>query len=179
MFDVEIRLPIATDLSHLAALDHSCESEFVWQLELQKDVDQVGVVFRQVRLPRSVQVFYPRPVEALADDWKRQAGMLVAVSGEEPVGYVRMDEYADAEIAWLTDLVVAHRVRRQGVGRALVLAAHDWAVQRSHQRVIMEMTSKSYAAIRLVQSLGYEFCGYNDQYYSTQDIALFFGRSLK
>jgi len=40
------------------------------------------------------------------------------------------------------------------------------------------MTSKNYAAIRLSQKLGFEFCGYNDHYYLTQDIALFFGRAL-
>jgi RimJ/RimL family protein N-acetyltransferase len=40
------------------------------------------------------------------------------------------------------------------------------------------MLSKNNAAIRLAQKLGYEFCGYNDHYYETQDIAIFFGRTL-
>jgi hypothetical protein len=31
----------------------------------------------------------------------------------------------------------------------------------------------------LARKLGYEFCGYNDLYYETQDIALFFGRSIR
>jgi RimJ/RimL family protein N-acetyltransferase len=41
------------------------------------------------------------------------------------------------------------------------------------------MQSKNQAYIRLAQKFGYDFCGYNDQYYPTQDVALFFGRAVK
>jgi RimJ/RimL family protein N-acetyltransferase len=44
--------------------------------------------------------------------------------------------------------------------------------------MLLEMTSKNVPAIRLAQKLGFEFCGYNDAYYETQDIAIFFGRSI-
>ena len=40
------------------------------------------------------------------------------------------------------------------------------------------MQSKNYPAIHLALNQGYAFCGYNDHYYSTQDIALFFVRGL-
>jgi RimJ/RimL family protein N-acetyltransferase len=45
--------------------------------------------------------------------------------------------------------------------------------------MILEMQSKNHPYIRLAQKFGYEFCGYNDQYYPTQDVALFFGKALK
>ena len=77
------------------------------------------------------------------------------------------------------DLVVASRYRRQGIASELVLAAQSWSVQRKNHRVLLEMPSKNNPAIRLAQKLGYEFCGYNDQYYETQDIALFFGRLIR
>jgi hypothetical protein len=41
------------------------------------------------------------------------------------------------------------------------------------------MQSKNQPAIRLAQKHGYEFCGYNDHYYMTQDVALFFAKALK
>jgi ribosomal protein S18 acetylase RimI-like enzyme len=75
--------------------------------------------------------------------------------------------------------VVASRYRRQGIASALVLAAQSWAVQRKDGRVLLEMSSKNNPAIRLAQKLGFEFCGYNDQYYESQDIALFFGRLIR
>jgi RimJ/RimL family protein N-acetyltransferase len=44
---------------------------------------------------------------------------------------------------------------------------------------VLETQSKNHPCIRLAQKFGYEFCGYNDRYYPTQDVALFFGRALK
>ncbi len=58
------------------------------------------------------------------------------------------------------------------------MAAHEWAQQMENHRAVIEMQSKNSAAVRLAQKLGYEFCGYNDQYYVTRDVALFFGRLL-
>jgi RimJ/RimL family protein N-acetyltransferase len=79
----------------------------------------------------------------------------------------------------VNDLVVAPEKRRQGVASALITAIQTWALEKSVKRLILEMQSKNQPCIRLAQKFGYEFCGYNDQYYPTQDVALFFGRALK
>ncbi len=176
--DLQIRPGIATDLPRLMAMDHSCMSEYVWQLDFQKDAEQTAAIFRQVRLPREVRVPYPRRTDTLADLWHHQPG-LVAVLPSGPAGYVRMLEQASAGTVWVTDLVVHPSMRRQGLGSRLMRAAQDWASERGAQRIILEMQSKNYPAVRMAQSLGYDFCGYNDQYYATQDVTLFFGRALK
>jgi ribosomal protein S18 acetylase RimI-like enzyme len=170
---------VATDLPVLMAIDHSCTSEYVWQMDVQREDGQVGAIFREIRLPRSVIVLYPRPVETLADEWNRRTTMLVAVLGEKQVGYLRLTDKVIPQTAWITDLVVTPALRRKGIATTLALAAQEWAVQRKNRRAVMEMTSKNCAVIRLAQKLGYEFCGYNDHYYLNQDIALFFGRALK
>jgi ribosomal protein S18 acetylase RimI-like enzyme len=179
MPEVQIRPAIATDLPSLMAIDHSCQTDYVWQMDVQHDDGQIGALFREIRLPRSVSVPYPRPVSALSESWSRRAGMLVAVIGGQPVGYVRTNDAILPRTAWLMDVVVAPRFRRQGVASTLLLAAQSWAVQRKDRRALLEMSSKNNPAIRLAQKLGYEFCGYNDQYYETQDIALFFGRFIR
>ncbi|MBA4379411.1 MAG: hypothetical protein C0393_01770 [Anaerolinea sp.] len=179
MPEVRIRPAVATDLPVLMAINHSCTSEYVWQMDLQREAGQAGAIFREIRLPRAVIVAYPRAVDRLADEWSRRSGMLVAALGDELVGYLRLTDKIVPQTAWITDLVVKPAARRRGIASTLVLAAQSWAVQRKNLRVIMEMTSKNCAAIRLAQKLGYEFCGYNDQYYLTKDIALFFGRALK
>ena len=65
------------------------------------------------------------------------------------------------------------------LGNALLAAAQAWAEGRSHRRLILEMQSKNLPAIRLAQKFGCEFCGYNDHYYLTQDVTLFFTKTLK
>ncbi len=179
MPDVQIRSAIATDLSALMAIDHTCQTDYVWQMDVQHEDGQIGAIFREIRLPRSVPVLYPRPVNALSESWSRRSGMLVAVISGQAVGYVRTNDAILPHTAWLMDIVVAPLFRRQGVASTLVLAAQSWAVERKNSRSLLEMPSKNNPAIRFAQKLGYEFCGYNDQYYETQDIALFFGRFIR
>jgi GNAT superfamily N-acetyltransferase len=179
MPEVEIRRALATDIPILMAIDHACQTDYVWQMDVQREEDQFGAIFREIRLPRPVTVPYPREVAALPDSWNRRAGMLVAMIGEQEIGYIRMSDLILPHTAWLTDIVVSPRFRRQGVGTALILAAQSWALDRKDNRVLMEMASKNNPAVCLAHKLGYEFCGYNDLYYETKDIALFFGRSIR
>ncbi len=179
MPSIEIRPAVASDLPRLTAMDHSCQSDYVWQLEVRRESSQVSAAFREVRLPRSVEVKYPRDPHSLGDDWMKRDLVLVALHENSPVGYICAAEDRASAIARVTDIVVAPRLRRQGVGSALVNAAQAWALERGVNRLMLEMQSKNQAGIRLAQKYGYEFCGYNDHYYPTQDVALFFVRGLR
>lgn len=179
MPEIQIRPTVANDLSRLMGFDHSITSEAVWQLELRRETGQVTAAFREVRLPRSISVAYPHNPFALADDWARRSMMYTALIGQDPAGYISLLERGVDSVVAVTDLVVNLADRRQGVGSALLAAAQDWAGGRSHRRLILEMQSKNLPVIRLAQKFGYEFCGYNDHYYLTQDVALFFSKILK
>ena len=72
MAPFEIRPATASDIPRLIALDHSCTSDYVWQLELRREAGQVTASFREVRLPRSIEVKYPRNPSTLADEWMRR-----------------------------------------------------------------------------------------------------------
>ena len=176
--NVQIRSVVATDLSYITGIEHSSTSDYVWQLDLRKENGQVQVNFREVRLPRPIKVSYPRDPLALTDDLAKRSANFVALVDEIPVGYICVLEHTHAATAWITDLVVDERRRRQGIGSALLATAQDWALSRSDHDVFLEMSSKNYPAIRLANKFRFEFCGYNDHYYVTQDVALFFGRSL-
>ena len=174
---IQIRAAVATDLPALMGMEHSSSSEYVWQLELRRDSGQVTATFRDVRLPRPITLSYPRNPYALADEWTGLSALLAAFSGKDPVGYIAIIE-RPSSTAWVTDLVVTPTWRRRGVGSALLDAAREWAEQHGHRRLFLEMQSKNQAGIRLAQKHGFEFCGYNDHYYPTQDVALFFARAV-
>lgn len=176
---IQIRPVIQTDLPRLMGMDHSVSSEYVWQLELRREAGQIVAAFRDVRLPRPITLTYPNNPFSLADEWMNKAMMFAAVSGDTPVGYLCLAERPASSAAWVTDLVVAPEWRRRGVASALLDSAQGWVLSRGHRRMFIEMQSKNQPAIRLAQKHGYEFCGYNDHYYLTQDVALFFARALK
>lgn len=179
MPEIEIRPAVVEDLPHLIALTHGYQTEYVWQMERQMEEGQLNIGFRQVRLPRVIDLAYPRPPELLLQERFERLALLVAQMGGKLVGYVRLKDYVVPGSAWISDLVVDTPVRRKGIGTALVLAGQHWALQHRLRRTVMETASKNYPAIQLASKLGYEFCGYNDHYYVSQNIAIFFAQFLR
>lgn len=177
---LKIRSAIATDIQRLIGFEHTCESDYVWQLDLQKKEGQVLASLREVRLPRPVRVVYPRDQFSLADEWKKNARTFVALAPDgAPIGYIRLLEQVAAASVWVLDIVVAAEARRKGVATILIQSIETWSLQRQHRQIFIEMSSKNHPAISLVRKAGFEFSGYNDHYYATQDVALFFGKLLK
>jgi len=179
MSEIQIRPTIATDLTRLMGFDHSVKSEAVWQLEVRRDTRQVSAAFREVRLPRSIEVPYPHNHFSLADDWIKRSMMFTALISTEPAGYISLLERGTSSTVWVFDLVTDPAQRRHGVASALLAAGQAWAESRTHRRLILEVQSKNIPAIRLAQKSGFEFCGYNDHYYLNKDVALFFAKILK
>jgi GNAT superfamily N-acetyltransferase len=177
MAELEIRPTISTDLARLSALDHSVNTDYVWQLDLHREATQVEIGLREVRLPRTVRVEHPRTAKDLPDTWHLRP-MFSAMNGLEAVAYIRFTDVIVPSAVWITDVVVGRPLRRQGLGRKLIAAVEAWGVGRGLRRAIVEVQSKNQPAIRMILKMGYEFCGYNDQYYATRDVALFFARSL-
>jgi len=177
--EFEIRPGTVNDVPRLTVLDHSSLSDYVWQLELRREVGQASANFREVRLPRSIEVKYPRSPASLSEVWTSRDLVLLALQDGSPIGYLCARQQPASDVAWVTDIVVAPHQRRKGAGSALLTATQAWALERGVHRLMLEMQSKNQAFIRLAQKFGYDFCGYNDQYYPTQDVALFFGRVIK
>jgi ribosomal protein S18 acetylase RimI-like enzyme len=179
MPEIEIRPVKNTDVPALLALKHNYSSNYAWQMELNIGDDEVSVSFRQVRLPRTVEVEYPRSPEALVEDWSKHSGLLVALLEGKAIGYARLVQDYFPFSVLMTDLIVNKAQRRHGIGSALVLAAQEWASTRPGiRRLILEMQPKNFPAISLANKLGFEFCGYNDHYYRNQDTAIFFDKWL-
>lgn len=177
MPEIQIRPVVSADLPRLMGIDHSITSEYVWQLELRRETGQTVASFRDVRLPRAIPLTYPNNPYSLADEWTHKAVMFTAISGTDSIGYIALTE-RPGSVAWITDLVVAPDWRRKGVAGSLLTSAQEWGLDRSHRRLFLEIQPKNQPAIRFALKHGYEFCGYNDHYYLSQDIALFFARAL-
>ncbi len=175
---LSVRGAKAGDMQALADLDHNYTTEYVWQMDLDLEGNQTLVRFHESRLPRVMTVTYPQSRRELTKTWKNQAAFLVAHEGEEILGYISLASDIAPQTLWVTSLAVKNLKRRQGIGTHLILAAQSWASENKHSRIVLEMQSKNYPAIRFAQKLAFEFCGYNDRYYENQDIALFFAKQL-
>jgi GNAT superfamily N-acetyltransferase len=72
----------------------------------------------------------PGTVESL------RAALVVLVAGDPPVGFIRIDRLADGA-AHLEQLAVHPHHGRQGIGRALVLAACRWAGEAGYPELTL------------------------------------------
>lgn len=178
MPEIEIRPAISSDLPVLFKLEHSVETTHVWQMDSNSDLTEIETRFREIRLPRGVMLDYPQNIQDLADTWTRKNLFLVATLQGQPVAYLTI-EIDQSKIARITDLVVGERNRKQGIATALLISASEWAGQRKVKRMMLEMQAKNHAGIQLARKLGYEFCGYCDDYFANHDIAVFFMATIK
>jgi GNAT superfamily N-acetyltransferase len=176
---MQIRPAWPRDLEACAALDHSYTTNQVWQVEVREENGVPTVTFRLARLPREVRVNYPRQDDELLAGWQQRDGFLVAVDQGYIHGYVGLTAQAELGIARVGDLVVDRPSRRRGVGTALLKAASQWGREQELGWLLVEVQTKNYPAIRFCRSRGLTFCGYNDHYWPSRDIVLFFGESLR
>ena len=174
--EINIRSMMTTDLPQVLSIDHSYHTDHVWQMELDTNESSVSVCFRDIRLPRSMKVDYPRELETFADTWTEKNLSLAAEVEGVVAGYLAISNIGVSGLAQVTDFAVLRRLRKNGIGTALVRSAMAWMEQQNKGQLVLEMQSKNYPAICLANKLGFEFCGYNDRYYQNQDIVLFFAR---
>jgi ribosomal protein S18 acetylase RimI-like enzyme len=179
MPQVEIRPIEKSDLNDLVQIEHSYQSQYVWQMDRVGEDGEINIHFRHTRLPRPLTVedhgAHPLINE---ENWARYQAVLVAVLDKVPIGYVGLSDHVSPQTVWVTDLAVRADLRRQGIGTALLLAAQEWGAENGLRRVVFEIASKNHPAIQLARRLNFEFCGYNDYSSANQDIVLFFARSL-
>jgi ribosomal protein S18 acetylase RimI-like enzyme len=173
-----IRSATAADLPDCCQLDASLETDLVWQMKREDTAQRQTVIFDQLRLPRPIRVAYPRAEAELHHALRSPDGVLVAEVDGIILGYVQVALHPVDATAMVYNGAVDEPYRRRRIGTGLLHQAQAWARRRDAKRLIVETTARSYPTIRFLQQAGFTFSGFNDSYYASQDIAVFFGKVL-
>ena len=179
MPEIELRPVDPNDLESLSAFEHGYYSEFVWQMAMDLDPQNLQSSLRRVHLPRRVFVAYPRSKQTIFEMNDQVEVFLVASMENRPVGYIKVLAEAGAQVLRVTDLVVSAPMRRQGIASGLMVAVMNLASNRDYLYVVMEMQSKNDPAVALAEKMGLNFCGFRDHYFPNQEMALFFSRFVR
>jgi len=179
MAEILIRPAVSPDIENLSRFDHSVQTSRVWQMNQNFGEAEIRTGFKETTLPRVMRIKYPRSPETLINRWKDYSSILVGCIDHVPVGYITLSTMFAHEMIWVKDLVVQKRWRKKGVGTTLIRAANDWAAARDYYRMTIEMSSKNYPGISLVKKLGFEYSGFNDNYFRNNDLAIFFARFIR
>ena len=88
---------------------------------------------------------------------------LVAVEGEQVVGYAGLCDYPDE--AFVQTIAVASPHQRRGLGAGLLQALLDEAERRGQRRVLLEVRADNNRAIALYERFGFQRTGVRRDYY--------------
>lgn len=179
MPEIELRPVDQQDIDSLTAFEHGYYSEFVWQVTMETDPQNLQAGLRRTHLPRRVFVPYPRSKEIIFGELGQVEAFLVALMENQPVGYIKVLVEQGDKVLRVSDLVVSAPMRRRGIASGLMVAVMNMASSREFPYVMMEMQSRNDPAVALAEKMGLTFCGFRDNYYPNQDMALFFSRFVR
>jgi GNAT superfamily N-acetyltransferase len=150
-------------------------------MSVQREMNLIQVTFKTERLPRTMEVIYPVDEKRLKLSLPQDHCFLVAVGKDSTdiLGYLTMWRDDAHQLVRIRDLVIGRSHRQQGLGTKLLNVARNWARIRQLRQVLIETQTKNHPAIMFCQNAEFEFCGFNDQYFRNQDIAVFFGQTLR
>ena len=94
--------------------------------------------------------------------------IFLAFAGNEPIGQVRLRKYWNA-YAYIDDIAVEPDYRGEGIGRALLSRAIEWAESRGFPGVMLETQDNNVAACRLYARCGFELRGFDTHLYKGSD----------
>jgi ribosomal protein S18 acetylase RimI-like enzyme len=176
---MQIRPAELPDLNACYLLNGNYATDYVWQMQNRNQGHRIDIRFDRVRLPRKMQVEYPRSPNELLEHWQQEGCFLVIRNRQEQVvGYLDALPQAWQHLVWIHNLVIAPEYRRQGAAGKLLAAAKQWAGQQLLNTIMLEIQTKNYPAIAFAQKHGFKFCGFNERYYTNGDIALHFYHSF-
>lgn len=176
-----IRDALTTDIQPCLTLDHTYETDYVWQMTTVEETSQRQIVFKTERLPRTMEAACTPHADRLRQSLTPNHCFLVAAGREsgELLGYLAMSSDLSYGLAHIHDLVVSRPFRRHRVGTRLLNVARQWGREHGLKQLTIELQTKNHPGVIFCQQAGFRFCGFNDHYFPNQDIAIFFCQALR
>lgn len=178
LLELTYRPAAVEDFDQCLAIDHSYETQRIWQMVINQKPEAIGVRFQTLKLPGTTTIPYPYDQAELPKRWWEAHWFLVGEHQTKIQAYVTATLEALRPVAWINDLVVAPHARRLGHGSHLLAAAGQWARQENAHFIMTALPMKNDPAITFLRKNGFSFCGYNEAHYKRQDIDLYFGAKL-
>ncbi|HEX2905422.1 MAG TPA: GNAT family N-acetyltransferase [Phototrophicaceae bacterium] len=181
LLGIIIRDALESDLTTCLELDHTYDTDYVWQMAVNEAPGQWQITFKTEHLPRTLETECPANEHRLRLALPPDQCFLVVASkdSDDILAYLTMRSDPAYQLALIQDLVVARAYRRRRIGTRLVNVARQWAKEHHLSRLTAEVQTRNYPAISFYKQTGFTFCGFNDQYLPNQDIAVFFSQSFR
>lgn len=160
-------------------IDTSYETKYAWQMDELHSGGEWRVSFREIRLPRTLRIQPVVANDSLLKSWQRRDQFWVALEHREVIGYLGLDVDLASYQARITDIAVIPEFRRQGTASAMLARATEWCLRQHIHQLILVCPLKGHPAISFAQKHHFAFCGFQDNYWPGQEVALFFRQRVR
>ena len=174
---MQVRPANAADLERCLRLDRSLTTSHVWRMDEAIGAESVGVTFRRVRVPRAMPLGYPRDLDSLYEDWRRDECLLVAREHITVQGFLSLTVRKQFD-GWIKHLVVGSAHRRRGVASLLLDATAHCAKGNGLSRITAIVQSKNDPAIQLLIKCAYSYRGFIDRHFDNGEVGLLYSLYL-
>jgi ribosomal-protein-alanine N-acetyltransferase len=177
--NLRLRAGTASDWSHCLNLDVSYTTEDVWQLQTQAEGVQLTIGLTRVRLPRAITLRDPCWGDTAQLKDRAEGVLLVAETDAGLAGFCLLVAEPARNADLIPMLAVAGHARRRGIGRRLLAEAVQTARERRRRVLSATLQARNVPGIRFVTAGGFSFAGYDEHYYPSNDVAVFFAHRLR
>ncbi len=181
-YSVLIRDGIEEDIPECVRLDHHFKTDFVWQMNVERDESSFSqVTFRKERLPRRMESQHPADPNRLHLTLERRDCFLVISLRDtnQIIGYLSMTMDPIYRLGLIRDIVIQNEFRGNKLAVRLLNAARTWGKEHQLVRLTAEIPTKNFPAIEFFQTYSFIFCGFNERHFLNQDIAVLFSLPLR
>jgi len=156
---------------------NQCDSSFTIDSKLVLSTENGKINYTVVNVHPCTKRYGPEEVDYSAYISNPDKTVFFAYVDNELAGQVRVIKYWNG-YAYIDNLAVDPKYRRQGIGRALIERAVEWTKAKGLLGLMLETQNNNVAACRLYERCGFELRGFDTHLYKglnpdTDEIALY------
>ena len=113
-------------------------------------------------------VSYDKWLEAYNNVWKEDPyeKHFIIYSDKNSVGWLKLNGFDSKEKAWISELAVSSKSRRQGIGMSAIKFAEEYVISKGFTKMGLWTQEDNIAAQALYKKCGYEVTFVKDDVYS-------------
>jgi GNAT superfamily N-acetyltransferase len=167
------------DWEKCLGIDTAYETDYAWQMDEIHSGGEWRISFREIHLPRTLRIQPAISNDNLLKSWQYRDQFWVALEHREVIGYLGLAIDQVRYQARITDIVVTSEYRRMGTASAMLARATEWCLRQHIHQLILVCPLKAHPAISFAQKHHFAFCGFQDNYWQGQEVALFFRQRVR
>lgn len=179
MAEIELRIANMSDCPLLTKIDLDFDSEFVWTSQIMEELDSYSINLQKIKLPKIIHVAFQANNSTALENMVKRKEVLIARYENQIVGFSRIETDETGNQFIIKTGGVKPDYRKKGIGTAILTGVQEMAQQNRVSRLVFTLQAKNDPAIHFLMGRGFQFCGYQEFYFSNYEIALFFSKNIR